>query len=99
MQNNENIIDYIYDKKIEDNKFTLEDSELNQLRHEVSIVNKAISKFIDKRVHPKSRNKLRKLLIKYSNAMFVSVARENQLYYKYGYADGIKTIIDSCSTK
>lgn len=54
MQNNENIIDYIYDKKIEDNKFTLEDSELNQLQHEVTIVDKAISKFIDKRVHPKA---------------------------------------------
>lgn len=99
MPNNENIIDYLYDKKIEDKKFSLEDAELDQLQHQVTIADKAISKFIDKRVHPKSRYKLRKLLIEYSNAIFVSIARENQLYYKYGFVDGVKTIIDSFSAK
>lgn len=99
MSNNENIIDYLYDKKTEDKKFTLEDSELDQLQHEVTIADKAISKFITKRVHPKSRNKLRKLLAEYSNTVFASISKENQLYYKQGYADGIKTIIDSLSAK
>lgn len=99
MPNNENIIDYLYDKKVEDKNFSLEDVELDRLQNEVTTVDKAISKFINKRVHPKSRDRLRKLLIEYSNAIFVSIARENQLYYKYGYADGVKTIIDSLSAK
>ncbi len=99
MPNNENIIEYLYDKKTEDKKFILEDSELNQLQNEITMADKAISKFIDRRVHPKSRDKLRKLLLEYNSAVFASISRQNQLYYRHGYADGIKTIIDSFSTK
>lgn len=99
MPNNENIIDYLYDKKIEDKKFNLEDAELDQLQHQVTIVDKAISKFIKKRVHPKSRDKLQNLLLEYSTTAFASISKQNQLYYKQGYADGIKTIIDSLSAK
>ena len=96
---NQNIINYLYDKKVEDNLFLLEDSELNRLDHKVTIADKEISKFIEKRVHPRSRKKFRHLLREYSNAVFVHAARENELYYKYGVSDGVKFITSSLSTK
>ncbi len=94
-----NIITYLYDKKVEDNLFTLEDVELTRLKEKVTIVDKEISNFIAKRVHPKSRKKLQRLLLEYSNAIFITTAKENELYYKSGTGDGIKFIIDSLSSK
>ena len=58
-----NIITYLYDKKVEDNLFTLEDVELTRLKEKVTIVDKEISNFIAKRVHPQSRKKLQRLLL------------------------------------
>ena len=98
MENND-IIDFFFDKKIEDNLFLLEDAELERLENKKTIAEKEISKFIDKRVHPKSRKKLRKLLLKYNDAVFVSIARENQLYYKSGVSDGVKFITTALSSK
>ena len=94
-----NIIDFLFDKKDEDQLFLLEDTELKRLDNKVTMVDNEISKFIEKRVHPKSRKKLRQLLRDYSNAIFVHVARENELYYKYGVSDGVKFITSSLSVK
>lgn len=94
-----NIIDFLFDKKDEDQLFLLEDTELKKLDNKITMVNNEISKFIEKRVHPKSRKKLRRLLRDYSNAIFVHVARENELYYKYGVSDGVKFITSSLSVK
>lgn len=95
----ENIINFLFDKKVEDQLFLLEDAELNKLQNKVTLADNEISKFIEKRIHPKSRKKFRKLLKDYSNAVFVHTARENQLYYDYGVSDGVKFIISSLSIK
>ena len=95
----QNIIDFLYDKKVEDRLFLLEDAELIGLSEKVTIADNEISKFIEKRVHPRSKNKLRHLIREYSNAVFVHAARENQLYYKYGVSDGVKFITSSLSVK
>lgn len=94
-----NIVTFLYDKKVKGDLFTLEDAELTKLQEKVTIVDKEISDFIAKRVHPKSRKKLRRLLLEYNNAIFLTTAKENELYYKYGTGDGVKFIIDSLSIK
>jgi hypothetical protein len=96
---NKNIIDFLFDKKEEDNLFSLDDIELDTLKNKVEIVENEILKFIDKRVHPKSRKKLRRLLLNYNNAIFISAAKENELYYKYGVSDGAKFITSALSIK
>lgn len=75
------------------------ESELKRLQENVILLNKEISNFIKKRVHPKSRKKLQKLLLDYSNAIFLNTAKENELYYRYGAEDGVKFIIDSLNAK
>lgn len=96
---NQDIISFLFDKKVEDNIFQMEDNELHRLDDNSIIANKDILEFIDKRVHPKSRKKLKRLLINYDNAKYLSVARENEMYYKYGVSDGIKFILAALSTK
>lgn len=96
---NQDIINFLFNKKVEDNIFLIEDNELHRLDNNAIIANKEILEFIDKRVHPKSRKKLKKLLINYDNAKYLSIARENELYYKYGISDGIKFILAALSTK
>ena len=95
----ENIIDFLFDKKVEDNLFLLEDADLKRLDNKVTFADNEISKFIEKRVHPKIRKKLRKLLREYSNAVFIRIARENELYYQHGISDGVKFIVSSLSVK
>lgn len=92
---NPNLIDYLYDKKVEDMLFTLKDKEFGKLQKKITIADKEINKFIENRVHPKSRKLLRTLFVNYSNAVFISTARENQLYYRYGVEDGTKFLIAS----
>lgn len=93
------IIAYLYDRKLEDNLFTLSDPQLKRLQQKIRIVDKEISNFITNRVHPKSRRRLQKLLFDYSNAVFLNASKENELYYKSGARDGVKFIIDSLTAK
>ena len=95
MERDDNIIDYLYEKKEEDMLFTSKDKEYEELQNKITIADNEINTFIEKKVHPKSRKLLRKLFINYGNAVFVSASRENQLYYRYGVEDGIKILIAS----
>lgn len=93
------IIDYLFDKKNEEELLDLDDAELKVLNHTIIKVNDEITKFIDRKVHPKSRKKLKKLIFKYSNSIFSYLHKENELIYKNGVADGVKFIITVLSTK
>lgn len=54
--------------------------------------------FIEKRVHPKSRKELNRLIENYCNNYSEKVYYENILYYKSGFSDEIKIIITSIAT-
>ena len=63
------------------------------------IADKELSKFIDSKLHPKLRKKLKHLLLEYSNAMCVYLMQENALFYRNGVSDGIKLIMVGLSLK
>lgn len=93
------IIDFLFNKKEDEELFCLEDEELKSLDHKVDIADKELYKFIDSKVHPKLRKKLKHLLLEYSNAMCVYLRQENALFYKNGVSDGIKLIMVGLSLK
>lgn len=96
---NDDIIDLLFEKKGDEDLFVLEDKELNKLNNKVEMSNKEMLKFIDARVHPKSRDKLKELITEYSNANYDYLHRENQLFYRNGISDGIELILISLSQK
>ena len=86
------ILDILYDKKEDDDLLELKDVNLQELELE-------LSNFIDTRIHPKSREKLKDLLSKYNHILYLYHYRENQLIYKNGISDGMDIIISSFSLK
>ena len=57
-----NMISYLYYKKLEDELFKFEDSTLSELEDNITKSNNKLFNFINKRVHPRSKNKLKHLI-------------------------------------
>ena len=93
------ILDILYDKKEDDDLLELKDVNLQELELELSKLEDKIDNFIDTRIHPKSREKLKDLLSKYNHILYLYHYRENQLIYKNGISDGMDIIISSFSLK
>lgn len=49
--------------------------------------------FIDKKVHPKIRVKLKFLIEKYNEDNSDITCNKNKLYYKAGFSDGVKMLL------
>ena len=97
--NYKDIINFLFNKKEDEELFDLEDSKREMFKNKSSIAYDEIIKFIDLRVHPKSRNKLKDLLSKYDDVECEYLRKENELLYRNGIADGVKFIITVLSTK
>lgn len=93
------IINFLFNKKEDEEFFDLEDDEREKLKEKSGMAYDEIIKFIDSRVHPKSRNKLKKLLFKYDDAECAYLRKENELLYRNGVADGVKFIITALTIK
>lgn len=94
-----NMISYLYYKKLEDALFKFEDSKLGELEDNITISNNKLFNFINKRVHPRSKNKLKHLINDYINNIFASIQKENEMYYVTGFEDGIRFVVDIFSIK
>lgn len=93
------IINFLFNKKEDEELFDLENVEREKLKGKSGIVYDEIIKFIDSRVHPKSRNRLKNLLLKYDDAECACWRKENELLYRNGVADGVKFIITALTIK
>lgn len=94
-----NMISYLYYKKLEDELFKFEDSTLSELEDNITKSNNKLFRFINKRVHPRSKNKLKYLVNDYINNIFARIQKENEMYYVTGFEDGIRFVIDIFSVK
>ena len=94
-----NMISYLYYKKLEDELFKFEDSTLSELEDNITKSNNKLFNFINKRVHPRSKNKLKHLINDYINNIFARIRKENEMYYVTGFEDGIRFVIDIFSVK
>lgn len=93
MEENEDIIDVIYEKKSEDAMLSLDDSILSELDNKIEKYTNDITKFINKRVHPKTRFHLKKILDRKENTLYDYSIREKKLLYKDGFRDGMQVML------
>lgn len=93
------IINFLFNKKEDEELFDLEDSEREKFKNSSEMAYDELIKFIDSRVHPKSRNKLKHLLLKYDEVECGYLRKENELLYRNGVADGVKFIITALTIK
>lgn len=94
-----NIIDFLFNKKEDEELFYLEDAEREKLKDKSSIIFDEIINFIDVQVHPKCREKLKELLHKYDDVETEYLRKECELLYKNGVSDGIQLILYGLSMK
>ena len=80
MEEKDDVLDNLFDKKEDDDLFNLEDKELKRL-------DKKLGEMNDK------MDRAREHLREYSNLLFTYLHRENQLFYKNGIADGIQILL------
>ena len=97
--NYRDIINFVFNNKEDEELFDLEDSEREKFKNSSEMVYDELIKFIDSRVHPKSRNKLKHLLLKYDEVECGYLRKENELFYRNGVADGVKFIITALTIK
>ena len=93
MEEKDDVLDNLFDKKEDDDLFNLEDREIKRLDEELGKINEKLDKFITEEIPPQSRDSAREHLREYSNILFSYLHRENQLFYKNGVADGIQILL------
>lgn len=96
---NKNIINFLFNKKEDDELFDLDDAELETLNNKSDKSSKEINNFIDTKVHPKCRKKLKKLIFQYNQNLGAVLHRENELFYENGFSDCLKFILTALLLK
>ena len=93
MEEKDDVLDNLFDKKEDDDLFNLEDKELKRLDEQIGKMNDKLDKFISEEIPPQTRDSAKEYLREYSNLLFTYLHRENQLFYKNGIADGIQILL------
>ena len=88
----DDFFDLVFDKMEDENAFDIKDAELNILRRESSQMSDKLYKFINKRVHPKSRRELISF-IERNGIIYDYYTRENKIYYKSVFLKGMYIVI------
>ena len=94
-----NLLYALYDKKEYDGLLNFDDKEITKIKHQISSVEKEINSFIEKRVHPRTKEKLMELLEKQKDLLYTYFYKENKLVYEDGVVDGIDIIVSNFTLK
>lgn len=93
------IVAVLFDKVEDDDLLDLDDEILSELDTSIEIIEKKVTNFINKRVHPKNKYKLNQLLKQKESKIYAYLHRENELFYKNGVADGVQFMLSVLSIK
>lgn len=93
MEEKDDVLDNLFDKKEDDDLFNLDDEELVRLDKALEEMKDKLDKFIYEEISPDNREKTKKYFKEYSSLLFKYMRKENQLFYKNGIADGIKILL------
>ena len=75
--------------------FDMNDMSLKEYRKLLSEVSKDLYEFIESNFSDEARNNLKSLLYKKNDITYDTIHRENILYYKNGFINGINFILQS----
>lgn len=94
---NKDIFSVLFNAIEDDGLFDFDDAEKDELDSEVTVLDKRITKFIEKNLYPNKRKKLNSLLVDYNLAVTSYFHKESELFYKNGVATGIRIVIEALS--
>lgn len=95
----ENFFDLLFEKMEDSDTFDMKDKELEVCRKEDIHSSDNLYRFIKQKVHPKSRKELYSLLEKRTETTSNYYFRENQLYYKNGFLQGMYVMMSMYQNK
>lgn len=90
-----NLLHALYDRKEYDGLLNFNDEEITKINYQLNKVEREISAFMNKRVHPYTKEKLEELIEKLKDLLYSYFYRENKLIYEDGVTDGINIIVSN----
>lgn len=87
MKEKKDIIDILFDKKVDDDEFNMQDNLLKHYRHQLCEASNNLYNFINTQIPSENRNELKLLISNRDDALADYHYRENQLFYKNGIID------------
>lgn len=93
MEKEQDFIDYLFEKREDDAKLKSRDDVLKNYSKIMDSTEKELSDYIDKRINPKCKERLEKLIEKREISFYDYFFRESQLFYKCGFTDALKMIL------
>lgn len=85
----QNVLDLLFENRSQERLTEPDDEETKNLGNKISKTEECIDKFINKRIHPKSRKKLRNLIENYIILLETNNYETNRILYKKGVSDGL----------
>lgn len=85
----DDIISILFEKKTDSDMFDFKSDKLTYLENEKEEIERKLSDFIERRVHPNSKELLKTLIENYISITLDSFIYENKLYYRQGFLDGL----------
>lgn len=99
MSKYKDLIEFLFIQKESEGLFELKNDEMKNLEKKMDITDSNITKFIDERIHPRSRKQLKKLIMDYTLTLGEYFRCENEILYRSGFSDGAKIILTVLSSK
>jgi len=85
----QNALDLLFENRSQERLAKPDDEKKKSIGNKIYKTEENINKFINKRVHPRSRKKLRKLIENYIMLLETNNHETNRMLYKKGISDGL----------
>ena len=95
----DNIINYLYNKKDTDGLIQFNNDTLEKQRIKIQHIEENLSNLINKKIHPKCRKQLKRLLDEYAFELLGCSCTEKEIAYQEGFSDAVEMIFLSLHPK
>ena len=89
MAKKKDIVDLLFEKKVEEMEFKMKDNFLTQSRRKIYTTSYKLDEFIKANIPEDIRTELQKLISNRNKALYDSYYIEGQLFYRNGIIDGL----------
>lgn len=95
MEDEQDFINYLFEKRENDSNLKASDNVLKDYSKTMTYTEKELLNYINKVVNPRYKERLEKLIEKRETSLYDYFSRENQLFYKSGFADAFRIILSA----
>lgn len=95
---NENIVDLLFEMR-DGELYEFKNEEIKKFDEEIAIKRRKMEKYIGKRVNPKSRDTLNRLILDFESSISTLYLEKEKMYYQAGITDCVKFFLSAISFK